>query len=592
MTAVAEGVAAARVSLNDRKSGPIFLASNITLDGIIPENYGCQNCSFEGALAENSSIKGACWDDDGWGGLLPFLLLSSVAVALGCMFFAKSPTKGARCKTPSSLCPIANAGIMKAHSKHGQAPLSLCPFASRGQRKPNRRTLLKKLPARPFASSTPSNDVSSTTSFWELYQKIANEYTGLFGDSLDAPDILAGAPLLRAIVNMAEHQSPQEYARCNADQYRAWMVEGLSSNRVSNLMAELESLRRSELKLVLGACVYLRHSWHQGDPTAGPVETTQPMDAHGNVVTEPSQLSIAVEFVAKRLGVAPFFNVYSWLFCNWRWTPSSAAVNEGLTFDKICNLQAGSMSPRFYWLTGTARESEANFWRAFAYSELMAIPMYGAIGNLMDQVKKHHQQHAPPTPAAIDRVVQSLQSIREATSNITAALVAYGTPELVDAQQFVQMQNTAHYAGTTAGASGFQAPCMVLLDTLLGVDYSAVSVELQETRHENIAEMLPEVVRILFGIVRPGARDLRQTFIPNIVCPEQRQRVQTAFNGVADELILWRSCHRSRAGKFIQASTVTTGRTNEDMSANVHSTFRKEMSSIIAATKATRLEIH
>merc|ERR1712238_135099 len=104
--------------------------------------------------------------------------------------------------------------------------------------------------------------------------------------------------------------------------------------------------------------------------------------------------------------------------------------------------------------------------------------------------------------------------------------VAYVKPELIVVQDFLQMQATAHYAGTTAGASGFQIPCLVLLDTLLGVDYSRVSLELQETRQENLEEMCPHVRALIFGVVRPGAQGVRD-FISSSVdcCPLQQQQL-------------------------------------------------------------------
>ena len=152
------------------------------------------------------------------------------------------------------------------------------------------------------------------------------------------------------------------------------------------------------------------------------------------------------------------------------------------------------------------------------------------------------------------------------------------------------MQDTAHYAGTTAGASGFQAPCMVLLDTLVGMDYSRLSHELQETRRENIDEMCPQVVALIFGVVRPGARGLRD-FIGSIVCPLQRKQVQVAFNGVAQELVFWRTSHRNQVVNYVKASTITTGRTNDNMEGGVHGTFMKERRAIIVATKATLFDI-
>jgi len=300
-----------------------------------------------------------------------------------------------------------------------------------------------------------------------------------------------------------------------------------------------------------------------------------------------------VEYVAAQLRVAPYFNVYSWLFCNWKWTSTTTDTADtvspkDLSYDKICDLTTGSLFPRFFWLTGRAQESEANFWKAFAYSEIMAVPLYSQVGTLLDQVHVYQSSiHSERlSTESIVSVVKSLETCREIVKSITAALVAYVKPELINAQDFLQMQATAHYAGTTAGASGFQLPCMVLLDTLIGVDYARLSLELQETRQENIDEMCPQVRTLIFGVVRPGAQGLRD-FIASVDCPLQRKQLMMAFNGVVQELVFWRSRHRNQAGNYVKTCTVTTGRTHEEMEGNVHGTFMKEMCTIIAATQAT-----
>ena len=490
---------------------------------------------------------------------------------------------------------LALSGLVLVASKKNKTTssrqLSLCPFAAKGLKTPNKRTVLKKIMSCPFAAHTKALppvrtvQVTTTKTFWELYQVIANEQTGLFGDSMDA--VLQEAPILRAMVVLAEQESAHQYALCDADGYRQWVTRRLDT--LGDPSQELGGLTRPEKKLVLGACVYLRHSWHQGNPNAGPLDTTSALDSQGRVISEPPQLKLVVEYVASELGVAPYFNVHSWLFCNWKWTPTTTEP-EDLSYDKICDLTTGSMSPRFFWLTGPAQESEVNFWRAFAYSEFMAVPLYGQVGTLLDQVNAYQASTEGPSAQSIATVLQSLSTCRDIVKNITAALVAYVTPELIVAKDFLQMQDTAHYAGTTAGASGFQAPCMVLLDTLVGMDYSRLSHELQETRRENIDEMCPQVVALIFGVVRPGARGLRD-FIGSIVCPLQRKQVQVAFNGVAQELVFWRTSHRNQVVNYVKASTITTGRTNDNMEGGVHGTFMKERRAIIVATKATLFDI-
>ena len=124
-------------------------------------------------------------------------------------------------------------------------------------------------------------------------------------------------------------------------------------------------------------------------------------------------------------------------------------------------------------------------------------------------------------------------------------------------------------------ASGFQSPAMVMLDALSGIDFSSLPADMQESQSDNISLMLPEVVSIVFGVVRPGAKGLCKLFMASIAaCPDRRRAVVESFNnGVADEFIMWRSRHRSRAGKYIKESAVTTGRSNEeqDMGGDVHS---------------------
>jgi hypothetical protein len=147
-------------------------------------------------------------------------------------------------------------------------------------------------------------------------------------------------------------------------------------------------------------------------------------------------------------------------------------------------------------------------------------------------------------------------------------------------------QKTAHFAGApTASASGFQAPCIIILDMLLGVDHSTLTKNLQQFRDDHI-EDIPEVISLLFSIVRSGGKALRE-FIGSVPSKEKRIELNTAFNAIGEELLMWRSSHRARAGKFVEASNITTSRTNEEMGGDVHGTFLREMSTIIAATKAT-----
>ena len=514
------------------------------------------------------------------------LLLLLLVVAFGVRSFAKN-TSFQKEKRAShiKLCPFTCAQTQADTTK----PLSLCPFAAGGKRKPNKYTSLKYLRVRSFRTLDP-NDVTTSKSFWTLYQAISSEQYGLFGDYMGQSEVLPRAPQLKAMVTLAETKAAERYALGHADSYRSWLSAELSGK---NLAEELKSLTRSEAKLVLGACVYLRHSWHQGNPNVGPISDEVPVDAGGNAVEEPPALKQAVEFVAERLDVAPYLTLYTWVFCNWKWTPASRNPESSdlpLTHKDMCDRSKGSLSPRFSWFTGAARESEANLWRAFAYSELVAIPLYGEIGKIMDEVTAFQSDTTADSPSSssIESVHRSLEVIRDATKNLTAALVSCVNFDLIDGKHFMQFMSTAHYAGTDAGASGFQSPAMVMLDAFLGIDFSLLPVDMRESRSDNIAQMLPEVVTIIFGVVRPGAKGLRK-FLASIACPDQQRAVTESFNGVADQIIMWRSRHRSRAGNYIKESPVTTGRSNADMGGDVHSTFLTEMNTIIAATKSARI---
>jgi hypothetical protein len=74
--------------------------------------------------------------------------------------------------------------------------------------------------------------------------------------------------------------------------------------------------------------------------------------------------------------------------------------------------------------------------------------MYGDVGKLIDEAIKikYDYEGNPSTQARL-------------------------TPELIDVRHFRKLQHTTHFAGAdTAGVSGFQAPFIVLLDYLIGID--------------------------------------------------------------------------------------------------------------------------
>jgi hypothetical protein len=73
------------------------------------------------------------------------------------------------------------------------------------------------------------------------------------------------APKLRAIMNLAETESPEHYSKARADEYRArlvWRFTDIDSggDGGKDLNSELEALSKTEVKAVLSGCIYLHHS--------------------------------------------------------------------------------------------------------------------------------------------------------------------------------------------------------------------------------------------------------------------------------------------------------------------------------------------
>ena len=170
-----------------------------------------------------------------------------------------------------------------------------------------------------------------------------------------------------------------------------------------------------------------------------------------------------------------------------------------------------------------------------------------------------------------------------------AALVSFVRPDLIKFDHFSLYMSTAHYAGTSAGASGYQMPCIVVLDSLLATDYEMLPQELQSNRQANIEKMQPKVASLILDGVLSRSNSLKR-LIAGITCPALRREVEQAFNSIADELNKWRGSHRARAGKFLKTSAVTTGRSEEAMGGEtVHASFLREMNEIVRVTKACRI---
>jgi len=234
------------------------------------------------------------------------------------------------------------------------------------------------------------------------------------------------------------------------------------------------------------------------------------------------------------------------------------------------------LSPRFTWLVGPERESEVWFWRAFALSEAYAMPIYGEVGRILDSLSGPEPQWEK-----VGALKERLEAIADVLDNLKIILEKYVNKEHISIDSLNKLQKTAHFAGTTAGASGFQIPFMVLLDALLGTNYDSVPKELKETRGENICEMNQHLVDVINSCVAPRSKDLRA-----FVLESDSSDLKDAYQKVCHKLVIWRGSHRARAAQFLENSLVTTGRTAEDMKHTVRETFQNEMNSIIHATAA------
>jgi len=420
--------------------------------------------------------------------------------------------------------------------------------------------------------------------FWKIYKMIATQRTGLLGPlhSYEFP----GA-CLTAIVAIAD-ALPEIYSRNKPDSFRYWISRQFSEldpDAGISLRQEITAMDNHKAREALGAVVYIRHAWHQGAPGKPAISTLAPLDAYGQTMLEPPQLTICWSMLQEKLEVNPFLNVFTWLFCNWTWKPTKKHTNpNNPTYE---DLLTGVMSPRFYWSVGDSRRSEENFWRAFMYSEVHAIPMYGAVGKVLEIVQSNSagaKEKEPPEEVAIDIVLSSLRIIQRAMHNIAANMETRVDTDLINVEDFIEMQNTAHYAGTSAGASGFQSPFIILMDAFLGIDYSKVPVHLQATRIENLEEVYPNLLTLVNDCVVPSLPILKDFAQRSGQYPLFRDIV----NVIIDKLQAWRVSHRGRAQQWLKESAITTGRTNEGMHKDVRSTFLNEMDDIVKATKLAK----
>mmetsp|Transcript_71313 Transcript_71313/g.183835 ORF Transcript_71313/g.183835 Transcript_71313/m.183835 type:complete len:491 (-) Transcript_71313:169-1641(-) len=391
------------------------------------------------------------------------------------------------------------------------------------------------------------------SSFRAQYEALASKDTGFFCE----PPAFPTTGSFGQIVILAD-RAPELYAVCDAAQTRAFIREHLDAlGSAERLAADAAALRRCEQAGIFAALVYIRHMFHQGDPSQPPVQSLTAVQ-DGDEVEEPVAIGRVLETLTGILGVRPYLNLTNWIFFNWH------MVGEGGREE--------ALQMRFSWFRGEARPTEANFWRAFAVSEMCAAPMYGDIASLFENLG--------------DDVltVESLQKIQKVVRKIRKVFTDSVTTQLIDVDYFNRMQNTAHFGSASAGAGGFQLPFILVLDALLGLTLAGMPAKTQRVWEENLGEVPAPMRALITDVVRPEGQRLRE-----YVQRSSSAALQAAFNGVVKEFVMWRATHRSRASQWLETSSVTTGRINDDMENDVKGTFMKEMDHMIQSTKACTL---
>eukprot|EP00929_Paragymnodinium_shiwhaense_P074951 TRINITY_DN38335_c0_g1_i1.p1 TRINITY_DN38335_c0_g1~~TRINITY_DN38335_c0_g1_i1.p1 ORF type:complete len:638 (-),score=100.35 TRINITY_DN38335_c0_g1_i1:533-2446(-) len=398
---------------------------------------------------------------------------------------------------------------------------------------------------------------AKASAFWGEYQKLASPTMGFFGERPAVPE----ARRLRAVVELAE-KGPEVFARCDAERMRAYIQEQFEAlGDVAELIASLEGLRHCELKCVLSALVYIRHMFHQGDPSKPPMQSVQVVLEDGTVLDEPPALKALCDRLSTMLGVNPYLNLTNWVLFNWE-------TDDNADYQRLVENPA-LLKMRFQWFRGVAGRTEENFWRAFAISEVHAVPMYGAVGSLFEAFAERDEE----------TMTSSLQTLSAVLQNLIAVFSASVKPELIDIAYFNQMQNTAHFGMASAGAGGFQLPWIMTLDALLGV--GNLPAKTREVWEENLQEVHASLRHLVRDSVLETAPALRKA-----IAAASDPALRDAFNEVVSTFVKWRAMHRARASKWLEPSTVTTGRDYADLEGNVKASFHKDMDHLIASTRA------
>lgn len=393
-------------------------------------------------------------------------------------------------------------------------------------------------------------DVLLDSEYWNAFTKIATKEFGFMG----RPSLSSVPASVSRIVDLAE-ELPSVFTRNDAVALRRRIEIELEQVGEDALV----DLSKREKELVFVALVYIRHAYHQGDPTA-------PAAQSADLETEPEVLTRMCTSLGLDLGINPFLNLTAWVLLNW----TTAAPHT--RFDAIAS-NPNDLKMRFQWFSGAAGQTEQNFWRAFAISEMCATPIYRVIGDLLNALATNRRQ-------LMRQRLDDIAGVLKRLIDIFRALV---TPELIEINDFNKLQNTAHFGMASAGAGGFQLPFIIVLDALLLVDGNdggcPFTQKLAEVRAQNIDEVQCQIKEFALKFVAPRARELK-------MAAGDSPDVGESYNKVVSAFVHWRSLHRSRAAKWLAPSLVTTGRSNDDMGGCVLSSFRADMDEIIRATRA------
>lgn len=399
---------------------------------------------------------------------------------------------------------------------------------------------------------------STDEDYWTAFQAIASEDFG-FMRSPALPPSTPVSPVSDIIIKLAG-DIPSVFADNDSKALRKYIDFELRRVGTDN-EDTLRGLPQKEKETVFAALVYIRHAYHQGDPTAPAVQNA---DFEGK---EPGVLTRACASLGHDLGIRPFLNLAVWVLLNW-------TANEDDSED---------LQMRFQWFRGAAGETELHFWQAFAMSERRAVPMYGIIGELFGALNSNRRRV----------MTRCLDDIAETLTGLISLFRTKVTTEAIGINDFNKLQNVAHFGMASAGAGGFQLPFIVVLDALLfahdgrnrrhgGGDCPFFSAKLEEVRALNLDEVPNPIKEFALKFVAPRARELRDAAAAFADVGESYDKVVSAF-------VHWRSLHRSRAAKWLTPSLVTTGRSNEDMGGCVLRSFLADMDEIIQVTRAQRV---